>query len=290
MALEIDGHGKELSRLIDTDQELEVVADGFTFTEGPVWMDDGLVFSDIPGDQMWWWSPDRGIRSYRRPSNKANGNTRDNHGRLVTCEHSTSRVVRELDGGMLDVIADRFDLLELNSPNDVVVTSDGSIWFTDPPFGRLAMFGVEREPQLDFSGVYRIAPSGEIALVTRQLRFPNGLCFSRDERALFVNDTVSKEIWAFDVGDDWAIGPGRLWATTPGDEPGAPDGMKIDEQGNLWCTGPGGLQVFDANADWIGTVRVEGVVGNFAWGGVSGHDLFVCASSRLGRLQTRVTG
>lgn len=290
MALTLTVADRRLLELVDPDADLELVADGFGFIEGPAWRDGRLVFSDIPGDQLLSWSPTGGVEVFRRPSHQANGNTVDRSGRLVTCEHATSRVVRETPGGATETVADTYDGRELNSPNDVVVTGDGSIWFTDPPFGRMALFGAERARQLDFAGVYRVAPSGQLTLVTDRFATPNGLCFSADERVLFVNDTTSAEIWSYDVAADWSVGPGRLWATTAGPGRGAPDGMKVDRSGNLWCTGPGGVHVFDPTGTALGVLHIERNTANFDWGGERRDQLFLCASDRLYRLTTRVAG
>jgi gluconolactonase len=290
MALTLTVADQRLLELVDPQADLEVVADGFGFIEGPVWHDGRLIFSDIPGDQLLTWSPAAGVEVFRRPSHQANGNTLDRSGRLITCEHATSRVVREGPDGRTETIADTYEGRELNSPNDVVVTSDGSIWFTDPPFGRMAIFGDERARRLDFSGVFRLDPSGRLALVTARFATPNGLCFSADERSLFVNDTSSGQIWAFDVSEDRSVGPGRLWATTQGEGRGAPDGMKVDARGNLWCTGPGGVHVFDDAGTWLGVVHTERNTANFQWGGDRFDQLFLCSSDRLYRLTTLVTG
>lgn len=288
MRVELTILDPRLRELVDPDAQLSLVADGFSFTEGPLWREDSLVFSDIPNDCMWEWSASGGCRTYRQPSAKANGNTLDHEGRLLTCEHATCRVVRESSDGKLETVASHFNGRELNSPNDVVTTRDGSIWFTDPPIGRTQLFGIERDQELDFSGVFRSRPEGNMELVTDRFAGPNGLCFTADERTLFVNDTPTRAIWKFPVREDFSIGGGRLWAVTPGDAPGAPDGMKIDWHGNLWVSGPGGIHVFDQGAVRLGVIQIDRVVGNFDWGGEGFRTLFICASDRVYQLPTRV--
>ena len=180
--------------LVDESAEVEQLGTGFTFTEGPIWNPDGfLLFSDMPGDVRRRWDPDSGVSEVANPSNKGNGMTIDNDGRLVVCEHVTSSVVRmdpDGRGGGREVLATHYEGRELNSPNDVVVKSDGAIYFTDPTYGRMPGFGIEREQDLDFQGVYRIAPGGgDPQLLVDDFAQPNGLCFSADESLLYINDT-----------------------------------------------------------------------------------------------------
>ncbi len=278
--------------LVASPNALEKLVSGFEFTEGPAWNAalGYLVFSDIPNDMMWRWSSDAGLVRYRQASNKANGNFYDGDHRLITCEHATSRVVRELQDGGLEVLADHFENLELNSPNDVVVDRDGAIYFTDPTYGRQDYVGVPRPVPQPRRGVYRIASSGEVELVSDAFVQPNGLCFSPDGSRLYVNDTERMNISVFSVADGRPSAPGRVFADVSGEGEGGPDGMKVDEFGNVWCTGPGGLHVFDATGQHIGHLPVPEVVGNFAWGGAEMRSLFICASSSLYRIETTVRG
>lgn len=280
-------------KIVAGDAELERLATGFLFTEGPAWhpYEKHLIFSDMPGDHMRRWSAGAGITSFRRPSNKANGNTYDRSGRLVTCEHATSRLTRTRADGTIEVLATRFDGKELNSPNDVVVKSDGSIWFSDPIYGRMEYYGIPREPQLTFRGVYRLSADGRaLAVVANDFGQPNGLCFSLDERRLFVNDTERKHIRVFDVIGGAKIENGRVWAETTGAGEGAPDGMKIDSAGNLFCCGPGGVHVFDERANCLGVIRLPQVAANFTWGDDDLCSLFVTASDSLYRVRVRIAG
>ena len=197
-------HSEKLRALVDENAEVEQIATGFTFTEGPIWMADGsLHFSDMPGDKRRRWHPDEGVTVLRDPSNKCNGMTLDNDGNLLVCEHVTSSVVRERPDGTRETLATHWGDKELNSPNDVIVARDGSIIFTDPTYGRMPGFGLEREQDLDFQGVYRLpADGGDLQLLVDDFAQPNGLCFTPDESQLYINDTVHAHIRIFDVGPD----------------------------------------------------------------------------------------
>src|ERR671924_1118008 len=203
--------------LVDEDAELERLGTGFTFTEGPIWNPTGyLLFSDMPGDVRRRWDADTGVTEVANPSNKGNGMTLDNEGRLVVCEHVTSSVVRMDPDGIgsgREVLATHYEGKELNSPNDVVVHSSGAIYFSDPTFGRMPVFGVEREQDLGFQGVYRIPPGGgDPQLLVDDFVQPNGLCFSPDESLLYINDTDRAHIRVFDVSHDGTISSGRVLA------------------------------------------------------------------------------
>lgn len=274
---------------------LETLAFGFQFLEGPVWLsrEHALVFSDIPGDAMYRWDAVTGaISLLRRPSNKANGNAVDHQGRLLTCEHATSRLVRRESDGRLTVLASHYNAVELNSPNDVVVKSDGAVYFTDPNFGRRpTRFGVERPQHQPCQAVYRLEPkTGLLACVAGDFEQPNGLCFSSDESRLFVNDSPRGHIRVFDVLPDGSLRAGQLWAELHGEGPGVPDGMKIDAAGNLYCAGPGGIHVFDPYATCLGIICTPAQAANFCWGGDALLDLFICASTTLYRMRMRVPG
>ena len=273
--------------------EIERLATGFLFTEGPVWRsrDKHLIFSDMPSDHMRRWSAKGGIETFRKPCNKANGNTFDAQGRLLTCEHATSRVTRTGLDGAIEVLATHWQGKELNSPNDIIVKSDGSIWFSDPTYGRLEYYGEPRDTQLAFRGVYRIAPNGkDLALLADDFGQPNGLCFSADERRFFINDTERNHIRVFDVGGDGRIANGRVWAELKADGEGAADGMKIDAEGYLYSCGPGGIHVFDDRANCLGVIRFPEVAANFCWGDDDLRSLFVTASTSLYRVRLNTPG
>ena len=279
-------------QVVGQDAVLDRIGSGFAFTEGPVWhpTERHLVFSDMPGDHMRRWSEADGVSTFRRPSNKANGNAYDSRGRLLTCEHATSRVVREEADGTLTVLAGRWQGKELNSPNDIVVKRDGSIHFTDPNYGRREHFGVPRAQELDFQGVYRIAADGTLSLLADDFLQPNGLCFDGAESRLFVNDTDRGHIRVFSVGGDGTVADGEVWAEVTGEGDGAPDGMKTDSEDNLYCTGPGGVHVFAPDATCLGVIPVPEQVANFTWGGDDMRSLFVTASTSLYRTRVGVPG
>jgi gluconolactonase len=273
--------------------EFERLGTGFLFTEGPVWdpMDRFLLFSDMPGDHVRRWSESDGITTFRKPSNMSNGLTYDRRRRLLACEHRTSQVTRTEPGGHLVPIATHYAGKQLNSPNDIVCRSDGAIYFTDPPYGRAKFFGVEREQELDFQGVFRVgATPTEPVLLVDDFERPNGLCFSLDESRLFVNDTARQHIRVFDVGRDGGLANGRLWAETRGDEPGAPDGMKIDSAGNVYCCGPAGIHVFDPDGSLREIIEVPEYTANFTFGGYDLRSLFITASTSLYRTRVATPG
>jgi len=281
-------------RLVDLDAQVTQIATGFKFTEGPVWhpVDGYLLFSDMPGDVRRRWDPRRGVAEVMRPANKCNGMTYDVDLNLVVCEHATSLIVRERPDGRREVVASHFEGKELNSPNDVCVRSDGSIYFTDPWYGRMPGFGVERPRQLGFQGVYRVGTDGALNLLVERDLFdqPNGLCFSPDEKKLYVNDSEEALIRAFAVAADGSLSGGQVFA--PGirsdDEPGGPDGMKCDAAGHVWVTAPGGVWVFAPSGQLWGKLRVPEVVGNLAWGGDDFRTLFLTASRSVYAVKTKV--
>jgi len=279
--------------IVDAGMAFEVVADGLLFTEGPLWdaTRNRLLFSDIPGNTIYQWDEHAGLAPFRNPSNMANGLTWDREGRLLACEHATSRVTRQEADGRLTVIAHALDGTALNSPNDIVVRSDGTIWFTDPTYGRSEYYGVPRVPELGFRGVYRVEPdSGRITAVANDFAQPNGLCFSADERRLYVNDTERMHIRAFEVHADGTLDQGRVWANVAGTGEGAPDGMKLDREGHLYCCGPGGVHVFDEGARPIGVIETPAPAANFTWGGADLRSLYVTASATVLRFSVRVPG
>jgi gluconolactonase len=285
-----------LEALIDPEAEVERLATGFSFTEGPVWNreQEYLLFSDMPADVRRRWSERDGVREVMRPSNKCNGMVYDSRGNLLVCEHVTSSLVREPPDGGRETIASHYRGKELNSPNDVITRTDGTIYFTDPAYGRMPGFGLEREQELSFQGVYMIPPSGgEPQLVVGEHEFeqPNGLCFSPDEKLLYINDTPRALIRVYDVAADGTLSNGRTFFEGIGSgviEEGIPDGMKCDERGNIWVTGPRGVWVISAAGEHLGIVEVPENVGNLAWGGSDWRMLYMPASTSLYRVPTRV--
>jgi gluconolactonase len=291
----IDAASLEVYELVDRDAEVERIATGFQFTEGPVWngREGYLLFSDVSGNVTVRWSEDEGAGDWRRPSGHANGLTYDADHRLVACEHDRSVVTRTEHDGTVAIVASHYEGRELNSPNDVCVALDGGICFTDPhPSGRTSDWGIEREAELDFRGVFRV-PSGGGApvLLTRELDFPNGICFSPDERRLYVNDTWRMEIRVFDVRPDGAVENNRLFVRQPGSgafADGIPDGMKCDERGNLYCTGPGGVWVISPAGERLGTIETPEAASNMCFGGSDWRTLFITASRSVYRVPMKV--
>jgi gluconolactonase len=289
----------KLASLVDENVEVKQLGTGFTFTEGPIWnpKEQFLLFSDMPGDTRRRWDEANGVQEVLSPSNKGNGMTLDADGRLIVCEHTTSSLVRmDPDGKNTnrEVLASHYEGKELNSPNDVCVRSDGSIWFSDPWYGRMPVFGVERERELGWQGVFRVpAGGGDPELVVEQDEFeqPNGLCFSPDESLLYINDTPKALIKVYDVGAGGTLSNGRMFFEGIGSgviEEGIPDGMKCDEQGTIWVTGPGGVWVISAGGEHLGTVEIPENVGNLTWGGSDWHTLFVPSSTSLYAFETKV--
>ena len=290
--MNVEVRDSRFREVVGDDAPVEQLGTGFAFTEGPVWhpVEHHLIFSDMPGDHMRRWSTVDGVTTFRQPANKANGNAYDPAGRLVTCEHATSRVTRTEPDGTVTVLATHWDGRELNSPNDIIVKSDGAICFTDPNYGRREYFGVPREQELDFQGVYRIAPDGALSLLADDFAQPNGLSFDGPEARLFVNDTEREHIRVFDVEADGGIGGGGIWAEVTGEGAGAPDGMKTDSADNVYCTGPGGIHVFAPDATCLGVILISEGVANFTWGDEDLRSLFITASTSLYRTRVRVPG
>jgi gluconolactonase len=272
--------------LVPDPTDRRALYDGCTFTEGPVWFadHDTLVWSDIPADRMLAWGPDAEVRVFRRPSNFANGNTRDRQGRLVTCEHLTRRVTRTEPDGTITVIADSYRGRRLNSPNDVVVRADGTVWFTDPDYGlRQNVPDQPREQEHDH--VFRFDPAtGTLASVVDDFDKPNGLAFSPDHRTLYVADSAITEgpghpshIRAFRVADDGRLSGGEVFATTDG----IPDGMRVDTAGNLWASAGPGVNVYAPDGGFLGRVGFPVDVTNLAFGSPGSGRLFVTAGSTV---------
>ncbi|GAB5374567.1 MAG: isochorismatase family protein [Acuticoccus sp.] len=283
-------------QLIDEHAPVRQLGSGFTFTEGPVWhpRDHYLLFSDMPGDVRRRWDG-AGVREVLSGTHMANGLTYDAALNLVMCEHATSSLARLTPSGQREVIASHYEGRELNSPNDVCIRSDGSVYFTDPWYGRMPVFGVERPRELGFQGVYRVPP-GAVGvepqlLVDRYLfSMPNGLCFSPDEKLLYINDTEQANIRVFNVAADGSLSGGRIFASGIKDtlKPGVPDGMKCDHLGNIWVTAPGGLWVYAPDGALIGKVPIPELAANLHWGGPDWRTLFVCASTSLYAVETKV--
>ena len=279
--------------VVGPELQFEKIATGFLFTEGPLWhpRDHYLLFTDIPGNQMLRWSQAEGLSVFRKPSNMSNGLTYDRTANILACEHATSQVTRRDAKGITTPIATHYQGKQLNSPNDIVCAPDGEICFTDPPYGRVEFFGVKRDQELKFQGVYRVGsdPKNPTLLVDDFDR-PNGLCFSLDWRRLFVNDTARQHIRVFDLDEDGTLHGGKVWAETKGEGAGAPDGMKIDSAGNVYCCGPAGIHVFTPDAVCLGVIRVPEYTGNMTWGDGDYRSLYIAASTSVYRIRVQVPG
>jgi gluconolactonase len=281
-------------RFVSPLEEFQWLGSGYGIAEGPVWLPEqpSLLFSDICNSKRYRWSEEDGLSVYREDTNEANGLARDPQGRIIACEHATRRVTREEPDGTITVVADNYRGAPLNRPNDVVVRSDGAIYFTDP-----ITFNVDSV--LDFAGVYRVAPDlGRISLMVHDFVIPNGLAFSLDESALYVNDTGRRHIRAFDLERMYNSGrldlaTDRVFCELTGDgRGGLPDGMKLDSEGNVWCTGPGGLWVIDPQGRHLGNILApEGKhLTNFCFGGSDLTTVFVTTTEDLGRIQVQIPG
>ena len=276
-----------LTKILAPNTQIEKVAGGFKFTEWPVWHPDGfLLFSDIPANTIYKWQPEKEIAVFRQPSGKANGNILDRSGRLITAEHGNRRVSRTEKDGQIVTIASQYQTKPLNSPNDLAVRADGSIYFTDPPYG----IKTEQE-ELGFYGVYRLAPDGTVILLVDDFVRPNGIVFSPDETKLYVNDSQEGHIRVFDVQPDGMLANGKVFAQLkPPSKEGAADGMEVDIKGNIYTTAPGGIWVFSPEGNLLGTIEIPEAPANLAWGDSDYRTLYITAKTSLYRLRLQIPG
>ncbi|HEY9638940.1 MAG TPA: SMP-30/gluconolactonase/LRE family protein [Coleofasciculaceae cyanobacterium] len=267
--------------------KLEQVATGFQFLEGPVWIaeEQALYFSDIPANQILKLNAAGQISVVRHPSGNANGLTRDRQGRLVICEEGARQLTRLEPDGTITVLADRFQGKRLNSPNDVVVKSDGAIYFSDPPYG----IKPEQQEQ-PMQAVYRLSPTGELTVVADDFDSPNGLAFSPDERQLYIDDSGRRQLRVFDVQPDGSLANGRLFFDLNVPKPGAPDGMKLDRAGRIYCTAAGGVWVLDAEGHHLGTIATPNAPSNCAWGDADGQTLYITAGDSVYKIRVNTPG
>jgi gluconolactonase len=292
----IESFAPELEKIISPSASIQELADGFGGAqgpaEGPVWWKEGryLLFSDIHNDKRMKYGPGQGVSVFQEPTNRANGLTRDLQGRLLACEHDSRRVTRQELDGSLTVIANSFQGRQLNRPNDVVVKSDGCIYFTDPWTSPLP----PQQWDLTFAGVYRVTPDlGTLTLLIDDFIVPNGLAFSPDESVLYINDSRRRHIRAFDLLPNGTLAKqtDRIFADLRGDEPGVPDGMKVDVEGNVYCGGAGGIWIMDPQGKKLGRI-VHGAPAttNLAFGGDDWKTVYFTSRSHLGAVNVKVPG
>ncbi len=295
-----------LDRLIPKDARIEVVASGFLWSEGPVWIKEGgyLLFSDIPRNSVMKWKEGEGVSLWMKPSGYtgvadyggepgSNGLLLDPQGRLVLCEHGDRRISLLYPDGGKRTLVDSYQGKRLNSPNDAVYHRNGDLYFTDPPYGLPKRWDDPRR-ELDFCGVYRLSKDGKVTLLTKELTRPNGIAFSPDYKTLYVAQSDPKAaLWkAFPVKEDGTLGPGRVFYDVTefaGKLPGLPDGMKVDREGNLFATGPGGVYVFTPEGELLGRISTGEATANCAWGD-DGSTLYMTADMYLCRIKTNTRG
>ncbi|HXG64198.1 MAG TPA: SMP-30/gluconolactonase/LRE family protein [Blastocatellia bacterium] len=294
-------------KLAPSEAKLEKLADGYHWVEGPVWNREGrfLLFSDIPSNSIIKWQEGKGASLFLKPSGYtgtapftgrepgSNGLAYDRAGNLIVCMHGDRRVARREANGSFTTLADRYEGKRLNSPNDLAIKSNGDIYFTDPPYGLPKVYD-DPGRELDFCGVYRLTPGGKLTLLTKEVRNPNGIAFSPDEKTLYVANSDSKRaIWmAFDVKSDGSIANGRVFKDVTEmtkDKKGVPDGLKVDRAGNLFATGPGGVLVLAPDGTHLGSIETGVPTANCAWGD-DGSTLYITADKALLRIKLNTYG
>ncbi len=302
----IEINDSQLDSLLSPDATVEKLAEGFHWSEGPVWFQKSLVFSDVPENVIYQWKEGaKQATIFIKPSGMltpregfreqgSNGLAVDGEGRLLVCEHGERRVARVEKSGQQTSLVDKFEGKHFNSPNDLVRRKNGDLYFTDPPYG---LAGLNKSPskELDFNGVYRLTPEGNVTVVIKDLTFPNGLGFSPDEKTFYVtvSDPQAPRIMAYDVQADGSVTHGRVFfdakPLVAPDRKGMPDGMKVDAQGNLWSTGPGGILILSPGGKHLGTILTGQPTANCAWGD-DGSTLYITANMYLLRVKTKTKG
>jgi gluconolactonase len=316
--LKIDKLDASADNIIPAGAVLECISTGYTWTEGPVWANDSLFFADIPANSIHKWTPATGAKTFLHPSGYkgstpyggpepgSNGMTLDPHGRLTIAGHAQRNVYRleSLDAASpITVLADSYQGKQLNSPNDLVYRSDGSLYFTDPPYGLRTQKDNDPEKQLQVNGVYRIPHAqlqkpgtqparAELQLLVSDLTRPNGIAFSPDEKYLYVDNSEPKKLWMrYQVQPDGSLTEGKLlYDATSDPRPGSPDGMKIDEQGNIYSAGPGGIWIFSPEGKPLATILMKEKTANVAWAGPDRKTLYITASTSVYRVNLKIAG
>ena len=316
--LKVDRLDPAINDIIPADAKLEQIASGFKWVEGPVWVDGSLYFAEIPSNSIHKWTPGQGVSMFLTPSgykgsapyggpeSGSNGMTLDSQGRLTVAGHAQRDVYRFESLSLnapITILADSYKGKKLNSPNDLVYRSDGSLYFTDPPYGLRTQKDNDPEKQLKVNGVYRIPhaleqkpgsqpANSELELLISDLPRPNGIAFSPDEKYLYVDSTEPKKIWMrYTVQPDGKLTDAKLlYDATSDTRPGAPDGMKVDEKGNIYSAGPGGIWIFSPEGKPLGTIVVPQRTSNVAWGGADRKTLYITASTGVYRIQLSIAG
>ena len=316
-AVKLDRLDPAIDQIVPKDAKLERIATGFTWVEGPVWIDGTLYFADIPSNSIRKWTPTSGVTMFLTPSgyegsepyggpeSGSNGMTLDARGRLTVAGHAQRDVFRFESlraDGPITILADSYQGKKLNSPNDLVYRSDGSLYFTDPPYGLRTQKDSDPEKELKVNGVYRIPHAfdqktaeparSELQLLVSDLPRPNGIAFSPDEKYLYVDNSEPKKIWMrYRVQPDGNLTDAKLfYDATPDPRPGAPDGMKVDEKGNVYSTGPGGVWIFSPEGKALGTIVMPEKSANVAWGGPDRKTLYITASTSIYRIHLMIAG
>ncbi|HEY4372368.1 MAG TPA: SMP-30/gluconolactonase/LRE family protein [Burkholderiales bacterium] len=293
--LDVDMTAPGFEKIVTPESRLDVIAHDLMFGEGPVWnkRTGEFFWVDIIGDTIWKWKPGGARSVVVRPSYRADGMTFDLEGRLVVAGWSWRRVWRLEHDGSITTLCSEFEGQKLNSPNDIVVKSDGSIWFTDPSGGlnNVEMHGDDVQRYMDYHGVFRISPDGKTTtLVVKELTYPNGLAFTKDEKQLYINDTRENNIRVWDVNADGTLSNKRMFCQLQGPEAGVADGMKVDEDGNVYCTGPAGIHVHDKNGKLLGRILIPGHTTNLGFGDADWKSLFITTYTSVFRVRLGVAG
>lgn len=296
MAVDVEIYDPRMRDLVLHSADLTRVHTGMLWTEGPVYFPAGdyFLWSDIPNNRIYQWLTDGPLRVFRHDSQNTNGNTRDNNGRLISCRHLTRSVVRTEHDGSETVLADAFDGLRLNAPNDVVVSSDGNVWFTDPTYGIMSNFeGRRATAEQPCCRVYQRTANGELKAVVDTLQKPNGLAFSVDETQLFIADSARSHdqnghhhLFSCDLTDGQVSEPKPIFEI----EHGVPDGLRVDEFGHIWCSSSRGVEVLDSQGTHLGCIKVPEVVANLEFGGPKGNRLLITASRSVYSIYVAVSG
>jgi gluconolactonase len=293
-----------LDALIAPGATVEKLAEGFNWSEGPTWFKGAVVFSDVPENIVYRWAPGATkAEIFLKPSGMttptagfreqgSNGLSVDAKGSLIICQHGDRRIARFVGDGKFETIADRYDGKKFSSPNDLAIRKNGDIYFTDPPYG-LEKLNDSPLKEISWNGVYRVDGAGKVSLLTKAVTFPNGIAFSPDEKVLYVANSGTAQIFAYDVRADGSIGKERVFFDA---QPlrakklkGSCDGMKVDAQGNVWATGPGGVLVISPEGKHLGTILTNNATGNCCWGD-DGSTIYITADMYLARVKTKVKG